>query len=452
MDTNDASLVRRIRQGDEWAFGELVRRYEYPLAALIRYTVVNPVDAEDVLQETLVDAWAGLRRLREPGNVRAWLMQVARNRCSDYFRSRERREISTESSELEDRIDALGHAYGRDREVIGEMMDALECIPDAERRTARLFYLDGLTIAEIAERHRCPAGTVKRQLFTARDSIRQTLGIAPPERAEDMGTHRVGSRTQQFPKTRPQVEIAPLEIEPFVVECREMRYWSIIPEIGQRALHADYDWEGVLRRVWDLRATRRASVHNVEGVEIELSEWWWEDGWRPIAIYYYGRVLEDRVQWLAGMDKGGQETKLRTFLDEGFVWAYPDNRRFIGDGDLFVTHPDGPLTTTREHDDFTESGAGYFTVRIGDRPLNCLRVVGLEGPVASEDAGVTEAYLTDTGRMALMKHYCKPSAALRCGETVSETCAITVDGHTFSHFRDTLTDTGCGIDIRVEGK
>jgi hypothetical protein len=167
-----------------------------------------------------------------------------------------------------------------------------------------------------------------------------------------------------------------------------------------------------------------------------------------VTVSYYGRVLEDKVQWLAEMVKCGAGIKLRTFMDEGFVWAFHDHTRFIADGDLFDTDANGSITTTRMHDDYTESEAGYFTVQIGNRAFTCLRVVTLEGPVADEDTTVTEAYITDTGRMALMRHYCRPATAARFGETVNEGLTVIVDGHSFCHFRDTLTDTGCGIDLR----
>lgn len=447
MQPSDENLILRIRQGDEHAFVELLRRYEYPIAALIRYTIVNSEDAEDVLQDTLLDAWIGLRKLREPGNARAWLMQVARNRCSDYFRSKQRREVSVENSDLEKRIDSLSHACSRHEDVIDDVVGALEQAPRAERNAAMLFYLSGFTIAEIAERHRCPEGTVKRQLFTAREFVRQALGVTSPERTSEMNIHKIASKAQPFPKTRPEIEITPLDVEPFVIDCREMRYWSIIPEIGQRSLHVDYDAACKMKRVWDLRATRKARIHKVEGVEIEVEEWWWEEGWRPITVYYYGRVLEDKVEWLAGMHKSGEGTNINTFLDESFVWAYPINQRLISEGDLFETLPDGSLKTTRDRDDFTESGAGYFSVRIGDRSFTCLRIVGLEGAITDKDTCVTEAFLADSGRMVLVRHYCLPDTVLPCNETANKDLSITIDNRIFVHFRDSLTSTGCGIEL-----
>ena len=69
---NDQILAQRTRAGDEQAFVALIRRYERSLAALIRDRLGSHDAGEDVLQETLVHAWSGLR-VRGPNNVRAWL-------------------------------------------------------------------------------------------------------------------------------------------------------------------------------------------------------------------------------------------------------------------------------------------------------------------------------------------------------------------------------------------
>ena len=171
-DLTDRTLIRRSLKGDAQAFVELIRHHEQPLSALIRRRVGNLHDAEDVLQETL---------------VRAWLLQVARNRCRDFHKSSQRRQEATDSETLTMHLNRLGRAATRTDETRDEVLGALEEVPStevigsnerfSEREAAELFYRKGLTIAEIAERTRSPHGTVKRRLHHAREHLRDALGV-----------------------------------------------------------------------------------------------------------------------------------------------------------------------------------------------------------------------------------------------------------------------------------
>ena len=239
-DHTDQDLARSIRSGDKDAFVALVRRYERPLSALVRDRLGSGEAVEDVLQETLTRAWSGLR-VQEPKNVRAWLYQVARNRCSDHLRSRQRRERIVEPEELARTVNRMGVADARRRRSAEAVVDALEAVPEQERRALRAFYLDGMSIAEIAARHRCPPGTVKRRLSHGRDRVRRELGITGTRRGITM---RVDNRTAAklpFPDRRPEITVSRSTGQPFSIDLRELAWWFIVPEIGERVRWAEYE-------------------------------------------------------------------------------------------------------------------------------------------------------------------------------------------------------------------
>lgn len=178
----DATLVRRSLAGDQGAFVELVKRHEQPLAALIRYRIDDLHHAEDVFQETLLQAWRSLCQLRDPTKVRAWLLQVARNRCRDFLKSSQRRHRPTDEQTLSECLNRYGRTSGRPDEVASDVVESLERVPAAQREVAKMFYLRGLTMAEIARRIRRPEGTVKRRLFHAREHLRRAFGVASKAR------------------------------------------------------------------------------------------------------------------------------------------------------------------------------------------------------------------------------------------------------------------------------
>ncbi len=200
---SDQILVQQIRAGDEQAFVALIRRYERSLAALIRDRLGSADGVEDVLQETLVHAWSGLRA-QEPRNVRAWFYQMARNRCSDYLRSAQRRERFVEAEALAMMVNRFRVPEARQRRAAEDVVEAFEQVPEQERAALRSFYLDGLSIVEIAARHRCPPGTVKRRLSHGRDMVRSELGVTTTRRRTTMSADSKKPGRGRFPNTGPR--------------------------------------------------------------------------------------------------------------------------------------------------------------------------------------------------------------------------------------------------------
>ena len=444
-DPTDEHLVRRSAEGDRTAFVELVRRYEQPLATLIRYQLDSLDDAEDILQETLLAAWSGLRLLREPDKVRAWLMQVARNRCRDFLKSSQRRELATDREELEQHLNRRDQRSAWRRRMLTEIVEAIQAVPCVERDIARLFYLEGLTIAEIAARHRCPPGTVKRRLFGARSYMRQALGIASGERVTKMRARKPGSKSQPFPRRRPEIVITPVDTKPFGVDCPELRFWWIVPEVGKRALAASYDvLDGRLTGVIELRAVRPAEIEGIEGVEIEHDDWSPDKGWQPSDWRMFGRLTDQKAQWL-GEIGGTDKVSLRTFLDSGYAWAWPEMDRRIEDTGRFLEQPDGSFKQAHSPEDFTASGAGVFNVRIGDREFTCLRVFLLEAALDDPDFAMTENYVTEAGRTVFRREYCH-----RCDDMPQdESKPLTIDGVTLFQFGgESLSGIAVGIEDR----
>jgi len=167
----DADLVQRSTEGDQAAFAELMRRHQGPLAALVRRLVSDADQAEDLLQETLIQGWLKIGTVRSPDRVRAWLLQVARNCCRDYHKSAGRREQPAEQCELEWHLNRYGRSAPPEQSAY-DMEDALRLLAPTEREAVDLFYLQGLTIKEICSATSSPIGTVKSRLFSARHHLR----------------------------------------------------------------------------------------------------------------------------------------------------------------------------------------------------------------------------------------------------------------------------------------
>ena len=476
---DDQILVHRIRAGDEQAFVALVRRYERSLAALIRDRIgirdrLGSMEAvEDVLQETLVQAWLGLR-VRSPGNVRAWLYQVARNRCVDYLRSTQRRERFVESEELAAIINRFGVPSARQRRAAEDVVEAFDHVPEKERAALRSFYLDGLSIAEIAARHRCPPGTIKRRLSHGREMVRSELGVTTNRRSITRSmvmSAETGTRKASFPDFRPEISIARSPKPPFSIDLRELSWWFIVPEIGDRVRWADYEptrdgsaWK--LTEVKDMAAVRRAIIHGRACVEIEMEERYCgdRDGLLPLNhdpasrdrhTRVWGRLEETEVHWLAVESMKSDGTReLLTCLDEDFGWDFGMTPRLIEDRGYLTEQPDG--TFIKKPDAPQMFSNGLYTVRIGDQTFECMRVFDIDADT-SDRAVLVMAYVTRAGRTLLFRRYNgnfwgkreEPphlqGVEMTWEEDLPHTHRLVIDGVKYVHHYDVLTDEACGM-------
>ena len=87
----DRCLVLRAQDGDINAFGQLVERYQGRLFRTAYMIVRNRHDSEDIVQDTLIQAWRSLHLVREPAAFRGWLMRICTNKATSMARKRQRR-------------------------------------------------------------------------------------------------------------------------------------------------------------------------------------------------------------------------------------------------------------------------------------------------------------------------------------------------------------------------
>ncbi len=453
----DDDLAARIRSGAQEAFTILIRRYEQPLVVLIRSRLGPVAAVEDVLQETLVHAWTGLRA-RRPRDVRAWLYQVARNRCSDYLRSPQRRDRPVDDRTLDVIVNRTGVADGLRRRLAVEVVEAFEGVPEPERRALESFYVDGLSIAEIAARHRCAPGTIKRRLSHGRDWVRGELGSAPIRRKTAMSTN---SRTEigRFPTTRPGIAVERLPTKATPIDMRELTWWSVVPELDDRVRWAEYQpiqggstWR--LTATTSMRAVRPAVLHDRACVEIEVDET--HEAVEGVLIptptdrhtKVWGRLTDTDVEWL-GVERLAPDgtRKLDTFLDEGFELDWGTCPRRIDAGEWLTQEPNGNFK--RQTNSPVAFANGVFAVHVGDRTFNCTRVVEMEQEATELDV-VIVAYVDDGGRTVLFRRYdgnrrVPHDGAASRGDLLPEADRLVIDGMTFVHSYDYLGADACGI-------
>lgn len=163
-------LVIRCRRGDRTAFDSLVQLWERPLFYYLRRLVPTEEDAWDLLQETWIKVYRALNTLRDPRTLPAFLYATARNTAISRLRSQDHQETAPTLEDLpvpDCAIDAFDNAE--------QVHHALDQLPIAQREALALYFLQDLSIDDIATVLGVPSGTVKSRLHHGKKAIRNIL-------------------------------------------------------------------------------------------------------------------------------------------------------------------------------------------------------------------------------------------------------------------------------------
>lgn len=181
---DDGELVRRAREGDAFAFGMLVERYQRAAYVVALSVTQRHEDAEDAAQESFLVALERLEECRSPERFAGWLMTIVRNRSRNLVRREALRET--------DQLPAGTSSRGPTPEVAAEraelretLKEALSMIPEVQRQIVLLHDLEGWKHREIAERLGLPSGTVRSHLHFARKALREALTATPGSTTEE---------------------------------------------------------------------------------------------------------------------------------------------------------------------------------------------------------------------------------------------------------------------------
>lgn len=183
----DKDLIRKVIQGDDEAFNQLVARWEKKLFNYAYRLTSDREDALDICQDTLTHAYEQLPQLKDADKFSFWLFKIARNCSISRFRQDKHRPKTLVPGDKEDELDlenllegppevrldgGQGFQPGELRLIVERALDQL---PFEQRETIVLKIYEGLKFSEIAEISECPISTVKSRLYLGLTQMRKIL-------------------------------------------------------------------------------------------------------------------------------------------------------------------------------------------------------------------------------------------------------------------------------------
>ena len=180
----DAALPEKNKDSSHEALMALIDEHEPLLRGIIQSDIHNAFDADDVFQETVLSILEHFSAGKPLENPKAWMVQIAKNRCVDFHRQRQRDSIR--DSDLAAFISSAAFGGGvsiaddqHQAAVVKEIHNVIVEMKSIYSDVGQL-YIKGNTTREISELLKIPEGTVKSRLRKFRQLIREYLETDAP--------------------------------------------------------------------------------------------------------------------------------------------------------------------------------------------------------------------------------------------------------------------------------
>jgi len=181
----DLDLVKRAIQNDQKAYAELMTRYKDAIYFMLLKMVNNKEDANDLTVEAFGKAFENIEKYRPDFAFSTWLFKIATNNCIDFIRKKRLKTFSIDQSfegeeGTESRYDFAAEGLDPEEKLIKKqktdlMRNIVDKLPVRYRQLVVMRYFDEKSYEEISVELDLPLGTVKAQLFRARDLLFNTI-------------------------------------------------------------------------------------------------------------------------------------------------------------------------------------------------------------------------------------------------------------------------------------
>ena len=174
-ESHEASLIRRSQQRDKEAFCTLMERYRNMLFGTAYLMMRDRGQAEDIVQETLIQTWKHLPSFRLQSNIKTWLIRIVLNEVKQQFRKKAVQTVVLEQSA------EIANDFGKPETdmILDEnrlrLKRTVEMLSQEHREVVVLRYFSELTVPEIAAAIGQREGTVKSRLNRALNHLNEII-------------------------------------------------------------------------------------------------------------------------------------------------------------------------------------------------------------------------------------------------------------------------------------
>lgn len=174
----DKELLEKLRKEEtrNFAFNQLVRKYQERIYWHIRKMVIDHDDADDIVQDVFIKVYRAIDKFRADAQLFTWIYRIATNECLTFLNKKRRRfflPIGDVEGELKNKLDTSSDLDGDQIQL--KLQKALLKLPDKQRLVFNMKYYDEMKYEEIAEITDTSVGALKASYHHAVKKIEDLL-------------------------------------------------------------------------------------------------------------------------------------------------------------------------------------------------------------------------------------------------------------------------------------
>ena len=163
-------LILKAQKGDKEAFTEIILAFENDLYKIAKTRIINEADIEDAIQETMIETYKSIKKLKEPKKLKKWLIKILINKCNRIYKRKYKKDVSIDNYFKSQSISTDYINIENDM----NFYSLLNNLTYTERIIVVLYYKEQYKIRELKEILKMNENTIRTHLFRAREKIKKS--------------------------------------------------------------------------------------------------------------------------------------------------------------------------------------------------------------------------------------------------------------------------------------
>ncbi len=163
-------LIKRAQNNDKSAFTQIFLELENDLYKIAKTRITNEVDIQDAIQETMIETYKSLKKLKDAKKFKKWLIKILINKCNRIYKRKYKKDVSINEYNLDNYI--ISNNY-KDIEDDLCFYSLIKDLRYEERIVIILYYMEQYAITDIKDVLGISENTIKTHLYRARQKLKE---------------------------------------------------------------------------------------------------------------------------------------------------------------------------------------------------------------------------------------------------------------------------------------